>query len=112
MKATLTLSLDAEIIQRLKQEFNYSELVNKQLIAYYEGFSSENRKQLEQNKREIKQKIKDLNKKKREIDKKIEKIKKKELEFLCPQCGRPLSRMGTCYKCGIRIERRGNYNGT
>lgn len=107
MKATLTLSLDVELINRLKQESNYSELVNEQMTTYYQAANSENKRILKQNLAEIKQKTKELNKKKREIEKKIIKVEEKEKSFYqtCPQCGGRLTLKGNCFKCGIRIER-------
>jgi rubrerythrin len=107
MKSTLTISLDIEIINKLKQEHNYSDFVNEQLKAVFNAGWSENKKILTQNLKEIKQKNKELNKKRREIEKKIAQITEREKILRCPECGKVMIG-GNCFKCGIKIE-RGSY---
>lgn len=82
MKATLTLSLDIEIINKLKQEKNYSELVNDQIIAFYKSIETPDKAKLMQNLKETKQILKENRKKQREIEKKLEKVKQNEQKVL------------------------------
>lgn len=78
MKTNLTLSFDVEVAKQLKEETNYSDLVNEQMKAYYDVKDVENVRLLQQNLIKTKQIIKENNRKKREIIKTINKIKEKE----------------------------------
>jgi molybdopterin converting factor small subunit len=78
MKTNLTLSLDVEIVQKLKKEDNYSDVVNEQIKGFYNVKNIESVEILEQKLIETKKKIRENNKEKREIVKNIEKIKEKE----------------------------------
>jgi len=78
MKSTLTLSLDTEIILKLKQENNYSDVVNEQMKAFYNADSIEKIPILKQNLAEIKQILKKNRIRQRDINKKIKQIAEKE----------------------------------
>lgn len=104
MKTNITISMDVEIVNRLKQEENYSDLVNEQIKVFYNASASENKRILKQNLSEIKAKTKEYNKKKREIEKKLQQIEEREKILHCPECGRVMFNR-TCFKCGIKIER-------
>ena len=65
MKSIITLSLDQDIIDQLKEEKNYSDLTNEQLKAYYNVKQCENIVILKQNLTKIKQIIKENKKKER-----------------------------------------------
>jgi len=82
MKSTLHISLDSEIIAKLRQEKNYSDLINSEMKAYYNAEKCENITILKQNLAEIKQVLKINGRKKRLIDKKLEKIKTKEQKVI------------------------------
>lgn len=82
MKSTITLSLDLDIIDKLKEEKNYSDLTNEQLKAYYNVKQCENLSILKQNLAKIKQIIKENKKKEKEIIQIINKIEDKNKKFL------------------------------
>lgn len=82
MKSTITLSLDLDIIDKLKEEKNYSDLTNEQLKAYYNVKHCENLVILKQNLAKIKQIIKENKKKEKEIIQIINKIEDKNKKFL------------------------------
>ena len=104
MKINITLSLDEEIVRRLKAEPNYSRLVNDQMEVFFRTSTSQNKKILKQNLAELKQKTKLFNKQKREIEKQLIKIEENEKILRCPECNRIMFK-GVCHKCGIKIER-------
>lgn len=82
MKINITISLDSEIVERLKAESNYSELINKEIKAYYEGVLSNNLKKLKQKQAELKKILKESRKEAKIINQKIEKIETNESKFL------------------------------
>lgn len=82
MKINITISLDKEIVERLKEENNYSVLINKEIKAYYEGVESLNLKKLKQKYTEIKRILKEKRREAREMIRKIEKIEQKESRIL------------------------------
>ena len=106
MKINLTLSLEEEIVRLLKQEPNYSKLVNEQLEVFFRTSSVENKKILKQNLAELKRSVKEKNKKRREIEKQLIKIAEKEKILRCPQCNKVMFRR-VCGPCGIKIELKG-----
>jgi len=106
MKINLTLSLEEEIVRLLKQEPNYSKLVNGQLEVFFRTSTVQNKKILKQNLAELKQKQKENNKKRREIEKQLIKIAESEKILKCPECNRVMFK-GVCHRCGIKIELKG-----
>lgn len=82
MKSTINISLDTEIIAKLREEHNYSDLINREMDGYYNSDKSENVVFLKQKLAEIKQISKINNKKKRLIEKKLLKIREKEKKIL------------------------------
>jgi len=82
MKINITMSLDKEVVESLKEENNYSNLVNDQLKAYYDVKGCQNLAILIQNLAKTKQILKETNKKRRELDLKIKKIKQTESKIL------------------------------
>lgn len=107
MKINLTLSLDEEIVRQLKKNNNYSQLVNEQLEVFFRTSMVEDKKILNQNLAEIKQKTRFFNKKRREIEKQLLKIEEKNKIVRCPECNKILTKNGKrffCFKCGIGIE--------
>lgn len=81
MKATLTISLDTDLIEKLRKENNYSDLINKEMKAYYDVETIKNLKDLKKKQVEIKGILKENRKKLRDIDVNIEIIDKKERLF-------------------------------
>lgn len=81
MKANLTVSLDLELVEKLKRETNYSDLINTEMKAFYDVKTIENLEDLKQKQAKIKLFIKDNRKILREIDQKIDKISEKEKLF-------------------------------
>ena len=81
MKSIITISLDQEIIKFLKEETNYSDVINEELKARYTLKKIENLEILNQKLAEIKQNSKILCKKRRIIEDNIEKITQKEKLF-------------------------------
>ena len=81
MKSIITISLDQEIIKFLKEETNYSDVINEELKARYTLKKIENLEILNTKLTEIKQNMKILRKKRRIIEENIEKITKKEKLF-------------------------------
>ena len=81
MKNNITISLDNEIVKKLKAERNYSDLINEQMKGYYDVKLIENKELLNQKLAEIKQILKISRKKKRDIDDLINKIDKKDRKF-------------------------------
>ena len=78
MKSNITISLDPEIVKKLKAEINYSDLINEQMKGYYNVKLVENKEALDQKLLEIKQILKISRKKKRDIDDMLNKIEKKD----------------------------------
>jgi len=78
MKNRLNISLDDEIIDRLRQEENYSDIVNRQLKEYYLANKIENIERLNQKLINLKAIHKQTNREMREIKAQIKKIKDKE----------------------------------
>lgn len=81
MKQILTISLDAEIVAKLKQESNYSDVINEQLKGYYYIKQVDNIETLKENLKKTKQILKETRKKKREIESQMEKINQKQILF-------------------------------
>jgi len=82
MKINITITLDKEIVERLKEENNYSDLINREMKAYYDGVEAYSLKKLKQKQVEIKRFLKQKRKEVKQINQKIEKIEGKELEIL------------------------------
>lgn len=82
MKSTIHLSLDQELIDQLRKENNYSDLVNNVVKEYYNGINCENIAILMQNEAKYKKEARVIAKKRRLIAKKIEKIKQKEKKVI------------------------------
>jgi len=82
MKINITISLDSEIVEKLKAENNYSDLINREMKAYYEGVSSYNLKKLKQKQAELKKIVKESRKEAKIINQKIEKIETNEAKIL------------------------------
>ena len=78
MKNNITISLDSEVVKKLKAEKNYSDLINEQMKGYYDVKLIENKELLIQKQQEIKQILKISRKKKRDIDDLLNKIDKKD----------------------------------
>ena len=78
MKTNITISLDLEIVRKLKAEKNHSDLINEQMKGYYDVKLIENKELLNQKLSEIKQILKISRKKKRDIDDLLDKIEKKD----------------------------------
>jgi len=81
MKSIITISLDQEIIKFLKEETNYSDVINEELKARYTLKKIENLEILNKKLAEIKQNSKILRKKRRIIEENIAKITQKEKLF-------------------------------
>ena len=81
MKSIITISLDQEIIKFLKEETNYSDVINEELKARYTLKKIENLEVLNKKLAEIKQNMKIFRKKRRIIEDNIEKITQKEKLF-------------------------------
>ncbi len=81
MKAIITISLDTEIIKKLKAETNYSDVINEQMKGFYDVKKIDNLEILNQKLTEIKQNGKILRKKRRVIEDNIAKIEKKQKLF-------------------------------
>jgi len=81
MKNNITISLDSEIVVKLKAETNYSDLINEQMKGYYSIKTCENEALLRRNLTEIKQNMKISRKKRREIEAVLLKIDKKQKLF-------------------------------
>ena len=88
MKSILTISLDQEIIKFLKEETNYSEVINEELKARYTLKKVQNLAILNKKLAEIKQNMKILRKKRRVIEDNIEKITQKQKLFRKKQLSR------------------------
>jgi hypothetical protein len=82
MKINITISLDKELVERLKEENNYSDLINREVKAYYDGVEAYNIKKLKKKRVETKQILKEKRKELKEINKKIEKVETKEARIL------------------------------
>jgi len=82
MKINITITLDKEIVEKLKEENNYSDLINREMKAYYDGVEAYSLKKLKQKQVEIKRFLKQKRKEVKQINQKIEKIEGKELEIL------------------------------
>ena len=81
MKNNITISLDDEIVRKLKAETNYSDVINEQMKGYYDVKLIDNLEILNQKLTEIKQNSKILRKKRRVIEENIAKIDKKQKLF-------------------------------
>jgi D-hexose-6-phosphate mutarotase len=82
MKTTITISLDQELVYKLKEENNYSDLINMHMNAYYNVKDVQNIQILKQNLEKSKVIVKENRKKQREIIKTIEKLKQKEKDLI------------------------------
>ena len=82
MKTTITICLDQELVFKLKEESNYSDIINQQIKAYYDIKDVQNIGILKENLAKTKQIIKENHKKQREIVKLIDNLKKKEKEVV------------------------------
>ena len=82
MKINITISLDREIVEKLKEENNYSELINRELKAFYDGVEAYSFKKLKQKQAEIKRFLKEKRKNLKEINQKIQKVETKEAQIL------------------------------
>lgn len=80
-KQNLTLSLDQEIVSKLKEENNYSEVVNEQMKAFYSVKSCQNIQILSLELAKTKQILKENRKKRKELEQTIDKINKKQKLF-------------------------------
>jgi hypothetical protein len=80
MKVPITCTLDLELVEKLKREENYSNIINEQLLVFYNSLDTPNKGKLMQNLKETKAILKENRKKQREIEKKLEKIKQNELK--------------------------------
>jgi len=81
MKNNITISLDDEIVRKLKAESNYSDVVNEQLKGYYAVKTCENEEILRTNLTKTKQILKENRKIRREIEGQLLKIDKKQKLF-------------------------------
>lgn len=81
MKAIITISLDTELIKKLKAEKNYSDVINEQMKGYYDVKQVDNLEILNEKLAEIKQNLKFSRKKRRVIEETIAKITKKHKLF-------------------------------
>jgi len=82
MKVPVTCTLDLELVEKLKREDNYSNIINEQMLAFYNSLETPNKAKLMQNMKEIKAILKENRKRQREIEKKLEKIKQNEQKVL------------------------------
>lgn len=85
MKQSITICLDSELVAQLKEEENYSNVINEQIKALYNVKQCKNLSKLQQDLKELKQEIKQKRKKQREIEQNISEIRgneKKTLELL------------------------------
>jgi len=101
MKNNITISLDSEIVRKLKAETNYSDLINEQMKGYYAVKTCENVGILRLNLAKTKQILKENRKKRREIEAVLLKITKKEKLFKKKMLSRS--------KMIIEIEKRRAY---
>jgi len=121
MKSTITISLDTEIIEKLKGEDNYSEVINEEMKAHYIHGNDISLQVLTKKRSELKQLLKESRKNFQILNKKIDKIKKRETETLklktisCPQCNhamRSWTNFYECPTCKIQVMKGGvNKNG-
>ena len=89
MKAIITISLDTELIKKLKAESNYSDVINEQMKGYYDVKQIDNLEILNEKLAEIKQNLKISRKKRRIIEESIAKITKKHKLFKKKMLSRP-----------------------
>ena len=89
MKINITISLDKEIVMKLKEESNYSDVINEQMKGYYDVKLIDNLEILNQKLAEIKQNLKISRKKRRVIEESIAKITKKHKLFKKKMLSRP-----------------------
>lgn len=82
MKINITLSLDEEIVHKIREQDNGSGLVNKQMKDYFDGIDYENKQILIKKLAEMKQYKKETSKKIRKFEEKLKKIKEKESKIL------------------------------
>jgi D-hexose-6-phosphate mutarotase len=81
MKINKYISIDEDIFYKLKKETNASDIINKQLRAYYNVKDCENIEILKQNLYKIKQINKENRKKEKEIASKLLKLDQKNKDF-------------------------------
>ena len=81
MKNHINITLDNEIIEQLRRENNYSELINEQMKGYYAVQTCENLQILTENLKKTKQILKEYRRKRREIEAQVFKINKKRKLF-------------------------------
>jgi len=81
MKNNITISIDSEIVRKLKEESNYSDVINEQMKGYYAVKTCENVEILRLNLAKTKQILKENRKKRREIEAVLSKIDKKQKLF-------------------------------
>lgn len=82
MKINITISLDEGIVYKLKSQNNYSNLVNEQLSAYFEGVEEFNLQKLKEKQAIIKGIIKTNRAEVKVLSTKIKKIEEKESKIL------------------------------
>ena len=82
MKINVTISLDEGVVYKLKAQNNYSNLVNDQLKAYFEGVEEFNLGKLKEKQAKTKQIIKKSIAEAKVLDLKIKKIEEKESKIL------------------------------
>lgn len=74
MKTNLCITLDQEIVEKLKRENNYSNLINEQIKGFYAVKDCENKEILLKELTKIKQILKENRRKRRDIEAQIKKI--------------------------------------
>lgn len=82
MKINLTISLDEGIVYKLKQENNYSNVVNEQLRRHYEEKNSQSLENLSKKQAKFDKEYKILKRNRAEVNKKIKILKEKENKIL------------------------------
>jgi len=81
MKTNITITIDQEIAKKLREETNFSDLINEQMKGYYDVKKSENIEFLSKELIKTKQILKKNRKKRRDIEETIEKITQKQKNF-------------------------------
>lgn len=82
MKINVTISLDEGVVYKLKAQNNYSNLVNDQLKAYFEGVEEFNLSKLKEKQAKIKGILKQSRAEAKVLGDKIKKIEEKESKIL------------------------------
>jgi len=77
MKSNITITIDQEIVKMLREETNYSDVINEQMKGYYAVKTCENQEVLRLNLAKTKQILKENRKKRREIEAALLKIDQK-----------------------------------